>query len=445
MASISAVNVSPIPPREDLISKGLAFLTNGSISSRLVSEKVAHLEKQGLTSPEIMETLHRLQVSSGSSVPGSWIWNSLIAAAMVGVGYAAYELSTGEEEYPIPVSIEGMVDGENIDTSSVENDVNGNLLASTMDYSNTTHLQDDESDTFFLDGESKLRSDVSDSDLVNMGINSSSNLGQLGAITSTLATDLMVEKLQEKAAELSKAVDEAVKQLGSNDAPEWSIELATIQKRMLKDLQVIKDRLEIYAVDTDNDPNAILSTKKITEYFSVDKNKPKRQRKIYKHHLKEMGNVINSVLNDTIQKDELNKACSTIIMYVNNIINNPTIPRYHKISTSNATFKASLMPLEGHNKLLESIGFTKTGNYFEWATGSASSTAATNPDENMLPATLSQVYDSPERKNGTSTTTTNATGAIATGFSAMSTEERTNILQESIVMLKAKQQNAVVA
>lgn len=61
--------------------------------------------------------------------------------------------------------------------------------------------------------------------------------------------------------------------------------------------------------------------------------------------------------------------CGALMMYVSKVLEQPSVPRYRKISTSNASFKALVLPLEGHVELLSAVGFKRnesgTGN-FEW-------------------------------------------------------------------------------
>ena len=160
--------------REDLITKGMSFFQSPTLSTRLVSDKVKHLEQQGLTSPEILETLNRLQSSQGSNGPsGNWLLNTLIGVAMVGMGYVAYELSNGEEEYPpvITTTIDeaGEQDQNQRETSDVNLDesqlLNSNsipdFLANTqtkteldpLSKSQSQLQEENENGIFFMDGD----------------------------------------------------------------------------------------------------------------------------------------------------------------------------------------------------------------------------------------------------------------------------------------------------
>jgi hypothetical protein len=61
--------------------------------------------------------------------------------------------------------------------------------------------------------------------------------------------------------------------------------------------------------------------------------------------------------------------CGTLMMYVSKVLEQPSVPRYRKISTSNASFKSLVQPLEGHIELLSAVGFKRneSGNgNLEW-------------------------------------------------------------------------------
>ena len=71
-----------------------------------------------------------------------------------------------------------------------------------------------------------------------------------------------------------------------------------------------------------------------------------------------------------IANDEaLKKGCQALSMYARKVLDNPTQPRYRKISISNASFKNLVQPLKGHVEVLSAIGFIATVTAtpcFEW-------------------------------------------------------------------------------
>ena len=58
--------------------------------------------------------------------------------------------------------------------------------------------------------------------------------------------------------------------------------------------------------------------------------------------------------------EALKKGCQALSMYARKVLDNPTQPRYRKISISNASFKNLVQPLKGHVEVLSAIGFIST-------------------------------------------------------------------------------------
>lgn len=77
-----------------------------------------------------------------------------------------------------------------------------------------------------------------------------------------------------------------------------------------------------------------------------------------------------SITASEIANDEaLKKGCQALSMYAKKVLDNPTQPRYRKISMSNASFKNLVQPLKGHIEVLSAIGFIATVTTtpcFEW-------------------------------------------------------------------------------
>ena len=78
-----------------------------------------------------------------------------------------------------------------------------------------------------------------------------------------------------------------------------------------------------------------------------------------------------SISSSEVANDEaLKKGCQALSMYARKVLDNPTQPRYRKISVSNASFKNLVKPLKGHVEVLSAIGFIATVTAtpcYEWA------------------------------------------------------------------------------
>ncbi|CAM9328875.1 unnamed protein product [Scytosiphon promiscuus] len=53
-------------------------------------------------------------------------------------------------------------------------------------------------------------------------------------------------------------------------------------------------------------------------------------------------------------------------MLVANLVNQPNVPRYRRIASSNDNFKKRLLPLEGYRAMMEAVGFKAKGSLWEW-------------------------------------------------------------------------------
>eukprot|EP00603_Paraphysomonas_imperforata_P013659 CAMPEP_0114471850 /NCGR_PEP_ID=MMETSP0104-20121206/12059_1 /TAXON_ID=37642 ORGANISM="Paraphysomonas imperforata, Strain PA2" /NCGR_SAMPLE_ID=MMETSP0104 /ASSEMBLY_ACC=CAM_ASM_000202 /LENGTH=383 /DNA_ID=CAMNT_0001645777 /DNA_START=334 /DNA_END=1485 /DNA_ORIENTATION=+ len=75
---------------------------------------------------------------------------------------------------------------------------------------------------------------------------------------------------------------------------------------------------------------------------------------------------------EAVRSTAVQKGFSSIVMYIQKIIDNPNVSRYHRLSTTNSTFKSNVASLPHHEKLLEALGFQKRGVFWEWQNSSSS-------------------------------------------------------------------------
>lgn len=115
---------------------------------------------------------------------------------------------------------------------------------------------------------------------------------------------------------------------------------------------------------------------------------------------------VDSLLESSSSSDILSKefiaGVDLLLLFIKNLLKNPTIPRYRRISTTNSSFKTSLLPLASHKKVLESLGFQfkQQGNSYEWEWGAIMDNLPTvnkgdlkssqqqQPSKEMIPALL---------------------------------------------------------
>ncbi len=378
----------------DVIQKGLDVLqADPKTRSYPLSERIAVLEKQGFSQNDAFEIMHRLHASSGSStgggmkllsaldgVSGSWMWNTLIGAAMLGVAYLAYDLSTGDEEYPNPdiAMHEGTVPHVNPINAGQFAVVQDPDLSVTNDGA-STHMLEEETET------------VNPS--YNAGI-ASNIAGNSKFIDSELQASLF-----RNITELGKSVDTVKEALLSREPPAWAVSLSEqligSQAMITKDLHALKETAGVSGYLTDVEAS-IRNNKKITDFFRPDLSK-KLNKRSYRRCASTMRSAVEAMLqkfdvaaatdSPTALPELAKQGCKALCMYLNNIVSNPSVPRYHRISTGNQTYKTMLGPLAGHEAVLQSIGFAQRGGYFEWA-GQSSPPTPSSTQREVLPATL---------------------------------------------------------
>jgi len=467
--------------REDLIQKGLEFLQADGVRRHPMSERVAQLENKGLSQNEVYETLHRLHAASSgagaSSVGsqllpalggGSWLWNALIGVAMVGVGYLAYEVSTGEEEFPdtepaAELSALAVSSGENqppgasaiiqgtADTTSYLTDrayapLEALLPTSEEEGNVTTYMLDGEDE-----GEGEGRGESGEAagegqGTYSGGRNRNSVLvpgSALGAAAATLGgggggfplNSDIPGRIHKNIVDLRAAVDAAVEAMSSKQEPAWAAAQVEQQKEMARNIRIIKANLDVMDFGEEGGASAALSCKKMTDFYQPDPSR-KRGKKAYMRCVRKMKADIQDMAasNGTSTASAFANGCRTIIMYLNNIISNPAVPRYHRISTSNQTFKGTLGPLAGHEQVLLGAGFVRSGAYFEWIGANANvngvggaTRAETGGD--TLPATL------PAAAGGAANGGVANDSTPASPFDGVSTDERVALLKECVRLL----------
>ena len=82
----------------------------------------------------------------------------------------------------------------------------------------------------------------------------------------------------------------------------------------------------------------------------------------------------------------LSQGCGTLLLYVGKLLEHPDVPRYRRLSVANASFKALVAPIAGHEGVLGAVGFARRGAYFEWTWVSTPASASSVVDGNKSPS-----------------------------------------------------------
>lgn len=89
--------------------------------------------------------------------------------------------------------------------------------------------------------------------------------------------------------------------------------------------------------------------------------------------------VENTATPDATAIADFAPACDLLLMYLNNVVKNPTVPRYRRISTTNNSYMKTLSVVQGHEAVLATVGFVRKAesNHFEYEWHSLCNTAGT--------------------------------------------------------------------
>ncbi|CAN0479550.1 unnamed protein product, partial [Ectocarpus sp. 8 AP-2014] len=98
-------------------------------------------------------------------------------------------------------------------------------------------------------------------------------------------------------------------------------------------------------------------------------------------------------------------------MLVANLVNQPNVPRYRRIATSNDNFKKRLLPLEGHRAMMEAVGFKPKGSLWEWTWHEDSTPSASSNNKAVL-EDIVKAIDAVARPNGPPLSTATAATVV---------------------------------
>ena len=123
------------------------------------------------------------------------------------------------------------------------------------------------------------------------------------------------------------------------------------------------------------------------------------------------------------EKDsQLDTACDMLIMYMNNVLKNPSIPRYRRIATTNSMHANGLAKVLSHDALLQAVGFISQSDskhyIYEWHS-LPSSEVCSSADKEAAPKEGPRKPDSAEMARGLLTEAVILLTALKKGRSAL--------------------------
>ena len=315
--------------REDQVRQGLNFLRTQVGGSQTLSERIGFLEGKGLTSVEIAEALQRLSLKRGGALPSSassrwhWLLSYMIAPlAVIGTGLLVYNLTGGEEEFPKPAE-EGEGEGRE-------------QQAALLLHSGGVPPPQPQPQPQSFEG---------------------------GSTTSNNSLLLFPQEV-----------------LDPQEQPDWAKELQRMTMQLTQEVQIIKAKLNELTVHSSSSSPATADGDDVTENVKAPEPITLESRQC------SIREAVCAMQETSKSGDVVKKCSSALIMYIKMLLEQPDVPRYRKISVSNESFKTHVQPVEGHDKVLESVGFERRGLYYEWSwvtsasqppASSSSSTTAT--------------------------------------------------------------------
>ena len=199
----------------------------------------------------------------------------------------------------------------------------------------------------------------------------------------------------------------------SSVKPDWVDELLLKLEQVDGKLNEIKEAVNNRTKRASNNKGDDSSNTKITDYLEKVDRVPELAE--YEVNVKQKVQAIqyDKETEGASASGTLDGSIGALLMYITKLVEQPTIPRYRRISVTNQTYKALIAPLKGHDEFLKAVGFSKKGTCFEWVDTSS------DPPSN-------------DEKEGESA------GSSKLRVDKLTSENRLLLLKRSIDLLKAR-------
>ena len=262
------------------------------------------------------------------------VWNIVVAGLAIGGGYLAIRFTSGEEEF-------GQSEAE------APNVLMGRRMAPIVQ---NPRLPGD--------------GDVPEEDEMEGEVDGRSYDDPKG-MSASVSTTLIEEEGNETAERDQYFGDARLK-------PSWVDDLLEKLEQVdtkLDEIRVAVDRTKLDGMGKQHLLDETDETvSKITDFYKIEEKEGTDLLKFQKvvQGARESLRVLDVKKSDECVSKTLDEGLSALRMYINMIIENPEIPRYRRIATSNQSFKNLIAPIEGHDNFLKSIGFVKKNSCYEW-------------------------------------------------------------------------------
>jgi hypothetical protein len=284
--------------------------------------------------------------SGGASSIQAIAWNVVVAGLAIGGGYLAIRFTGGEEEFGSPEEVPNMLMGRRM--APIVPNRQPQLDQEQQDGEDTVVVED-------LGNEDE-------------GSGSYDDLGRPSAHSIMMGEE---DRYFGDTGMKPSWVDELLEKLEQVDTKLDDIKAAVIDKK--------GKSAEGDSTSADD------SIAKITDFYKIEGKGAENELLGFESAIQEARDALRIAADQKGgNKKSLNEGLGALRMYVNMIVENPDIPRYRRIATSNQSFKTLIAPIEGHETFLKSLGFIKKSSCYEWldtAPSSSSSSSSASTEE----------------------------------------------------------------
>jgi PUB domain len=171
----------------------------------------------------------------------------------------------------------------------------------------------------------------------------------------------------------------------SEGVPEWANELVKINQELVQEIRTLRQFEETSLRSTSSSvphssssttaaPTPVVSINSLNQVVSLPVSSQERLQRLRDClstavPTEDGGEPAGAV-------SDLKAACGMILMYLNKIVDEPLVPRYRKISTTNQNFISLVQPVKNYDSIFTSLGFERKGNFFHYLDPNQSPAAA---------------------------------------------------------------------
>ncbi|KAG6614911.1 Peroxisomal membrane anchor protein (peroxin) [Phytophthora cinnamomi] len=380
--------------REEMVENGLKFLQHPNVQTTPLSERVSFLEGKGMTKEEIQEAIERHQNGGASTsaavattaatlpVAQSMQQQLTTAAPMMMTAAAPMQMMQHRARYPPYVrvlwTLSSLVGAASILTFLWNYAVQSGYipwLRPMPPLLEAAKIQEEKEQEAKKD-EALL------AELTSVASAIQKQTAELAKLSSSL--DEKERDMQSKTLLTAQISSSLAEQSNAQSIAELKAEISTLKALLLSkktESAGDSDANESAKEASENLKKSSVSSKTTVSSSTSVSPQPSAHVPKVVSKAERMENALKMLRTEN-SLEQLKLAAGILSMYVKNLVENPDVPRYRRISPGNANFKQKIEPLKHHEELLKSIGFETAGLNMEWKWHTASKTTGAF-DENI--------------------------------------------------------------